>query len=109
MRKAARILLKALAIYVVVSIAGMGPIAGRIAADTAYKHCSGEVRGGRFVAGFVGTSNVVERDGRRFAIRPEKIRIAGSEVKKSITRLHKAHRVPIKREAARYPIVTNNA
>jgi putative spermidine/putrescine transport system ATP-binding protein len=29
-----------------------------------------------FVAGFVGTSNLVERDGRRFAIRPEKIRIA---------------------------------
>ena len=28
-----------------------------------------------FVAGFVGTSNVLERDGRRFAIRPEKIRI----------------------------------
>src|SRR3954451_13645778 len=30
---------------VVVAIAGMGPIAGRIATDTAYKHCSGEVRG----------------------------------------------------------------
>ena len=29
-----------------------------------------------FVAGFVGVSNVVERDGRRFTIRPEKIRIA---------------------------------
>ncbi|MGH3103833.1 MAG: ABC transporter ATP-binding protein [Gaiellaceae bacterium] len=28
-----------------------------------------------FVAGFVGVSNVVERDGRRFTIRPEKIRI----------------------------------
>jgi putative spermidine/putrescine transport system ATP-binding protein len=28
-----------------------------------------------FVAGFVGTSNVVERDGRRFTVRPEKIRI----------------------------------
>jgi putative spermidine/putrescine transport system ATP-binding protein len=28
-----------------------------------------------FVAGFVGTSNVLERDGRRFAIRPEKIRM----------------------------------
>ena len=28
-----------------------------------------------FVAGFVGTSNVLERDGRRIAIRPEKIRI----------------------------------
>ena len=28
-----------------------------------------------FVAGFVGVSNVVERDGRRFTIRPEKVRI----------------------------------
>jgi len=34
-----------------------------------------------FVAGFVGVSNVVERDGRRFAVRPEKIRMtdAGAE------------------------------
>jgi putative spermidine/putrescine transport system ATP-binding protein len=30
-----------------------------------------------FVAGFVGTSNVIERDGRRFTIRPEKIRLLG--------------------------------
>ena len=28
-----------------------------------------------FVAGFVGVSNVLERDGRRFAVRPEKIRM----------------------------------
>ncbi len=28
-----------------------------------------------FVAGFVGTSNIVERDGRRYLIRPEKIRL----------------------------------
>jgi putative spermidine/putrescine transport system ATP-binding protein len=28
-----------------------------------------------FVAGFVGVSNVLERDGRRFVVRPEKIRI----------------------------------
>ena len=28
-----------------------------------------------FVAGFVGTSNIVELDGQRFSIRPEKIRI----------------------------------
>jgi putative spermidine/putrescine transport system ATP-binding protein len=28
-----------------------------------------------FVAGFIGVSNVLERDGRRFMIRPEKIRI----------------------------------
>jgi putative spermidine/putrescine transport system ATP-binding protein len=34
-----------------------------------------------FVAGFVGVSNVVERDGKRFAVRPEKIRMteAGAE------------------------------
>ncbi|MDQ2910573.1 MAG: ABC transporter ATP-binding protein [Actinomycetota bacterium] len=34
-----------------------------------------------FVAGFVGVSNVVEREGRRFAVRPEKIRMtdAGSQ------------------------------
>ena len=28
-----------------------------------------------FVAGFVGVSNVIERDGKRFAVRPEKIRM----------------------------------
>ncbi len=28
-----------------------------------------------FVAGFVGTSNILERDGRRFTVRPEKVRI----------------------------------
>jgi putative spermidine/putrescine transport system ATP-binding protein len=28
-----------------------------------------------FVAGFVGTSNIVERDGRRFTVRPEKVRL----------------------------------
>jgi putative spermidine/putrescine transport system ATP-binding protein len=33
-----------------------------------------------FVAGFVGVSNIVERDGKRFTIRPEKVRILeGSE------------------------------
>ena len=30
-----------------------------------------------FVAGFVGTSNVVVRDGRRYTVRPEKIRMLG--------------------------------
>jgi putative spermidine/putrescine transport system ATP-binding protein len=30
-----------------------------------------------FVAGFVGTSNVIERDGRRYTVRPEKIRMLG--------------------------------
>jgi putative spermidine/putrescine transport system ATP-binding protein len=32
-----------------------------------------------FVAGFVGTSNVLEREGRRFTVRPEKVRILGGE------------------------------
>ena len=32
-----------------------------------------------FVAGFVGTSNVLERDGRRVLIRPEKIRLVGPD------------------------------
>jgi putative spermidine/putrescine transport system ATP-binding protein len=36
-----------------------------------------------FVAGFVGTSNLVERDGRRFSVRPEKIRIAGADASPS--------------------------
>ena len=31
-----------------------------------------------FVAGFVGTSNIVERAGRRFSIRPERIELNGS-------------------------------
>ncbi len=31
-----------------------------------------------FVAGFVGTSNILERDGRRFTVRPEKVRLVGS-------------------------------
>jgi putative spermidine/putrescine transport system ATP-binding protein len=35
-----------------------------------YEHPSNE-----FVAGFVGVSNIVERDGTRFTIRPEKVRI----------------------------------
>jgi putative spermidine/putrescine transport system ATP-binding protein len=29
------------------------------------------------VAGFVGVSNMLERDGRRFTVRPEKIRLLG--------------------------------
>jgi putative spermidine/putrescine transport system ATP-binding protein len=32
-----------------------------------------------FVAGFVGTSNLIERAGRRFTVRPEKVRILGEE------------------------------
>jgi putative spermidine/putrescine transport system ATP-binding protein len=31
-----------------------------------------------FVSGFVGVSNVLERDGRKFTVRPEKIRLLGS-------------------------------
>jgi putative spermidine/putrescine transport system ATP-binding protein len=31
-----------------------------------------------FIAGFVGVSNVIERDGRRYTVRPEKIRILAS-------------------------------
>ena len=33
-----------------------------------------------FVAGFVGTSNLLERDGRRFTIRPEKVRLVDGPV-----------------------------
>jgi putative spermidine/putrescine transport system ATP-binding protein len=40
-----------------------------------YEHPANE-----FVAGFVGVSNIVEREGRRFTVRPEKVRILeGSE------------------------------
>jgi putative spermidine/putrescine transport system ATP-binding protein len=31
-----------------------------------------------FVAGFVGTSNILERDGRRFSVRPERIELNGT-------------------------------
>jgi putative spermidine/putrescine transport system ATP-binding protein len=34
-----------------------------------------ETPGNSFVAGFVGTSNLIERDGRQFTIRPEKVRL----------------------------------
>jgi putative spermidine/putrescine transport system ATP-binding protein len=39
-----------------------------------YEHPASE-----FIAGFVGVSNVLERDGRRFTIRPEKVRIVEGE------------------------------
>src|SRR5213076_529085 len=32
-----------------------------------------------FVAGFVGTSNVIEREGRRYTVRPEKIRLLAAD------------------------------
>jgi putative spermidine/putrescine transport system ATP-binding protein len=35
--------------------------------------------GTEFVAGFVGTSNLLQRDGRRFTIRPEKIRLLAED------------------------------
>jgi putative spermidine/putrescine transport system ATP-binding protein len=48
--------------------------AGRIvqvgAPADVYEHPATE-----FVAGFVGTSNLLERDGRRFTVRPEKVRL----------------------------------
>jgi putative spermidine/putrescine transport system ATP-binding protein len=37
-----------------------------------YEHPASE-----FVAGFVGTSNILERDGRRYTIRPEKLQMLG--------------------------------
>ena len=40
----------------------------------------------RFVTGFVGVSNVLERDGRRFTVRPEKIRLL--EPTDDVTGLH---------------------
>ena len=54
-----------------------------------YEHPASE-----FVAGFVGVSNLLERDGRRFTVRPEKIRIleageatqAGDEVEGGVIR-----------------------
>ena len=50
--------------------------------------------GTEFVAGFVGVSNLLQRDGRRFTVRPEKIRIleeheaaqAGDEVERGVIR-----------------------
>ncbi|HEY7397511.1 MAG TPA: ABC transporter ATP-binding protein [Gaiellaceae bacterium] len=34
-----------------------------------------------FVAGFVGTSNILERDGRRFTVRPEKVRMLDGDAR----------------------------
>jgi putative spermidine/putrescine transport system ATP-binding protein len=39
-----------------------------------YEHPASE-----FIAGFVGVSNVLERDGRRFTVRPEKIRLLAED------------------------------
>ena len=34
-----------------------------------------ETAGNQFVSGFVGVSNLLERDGRQFTVRPEKVRL----------------------------------
>jgi putative spermidine/putrescine transport system ATP-binding protein len=47
-----------------------GRIAQVGAPSEVYEHPASE-----FVAGFVGTSNVLERDGRRFTVRPEKVHL----------------------------------
>ena len=49
-----------------------GRIAQLGAPAEVYEHPASE-----FIAGFVGVSNVLERDGRRFTVRPEKIRLLG--------------------------------
>jgi putative spermidine/putrescine transport system ATP-binding protein len=48
-----------------------------------------------FVAGFVGVSNVLERDGKRFTIRPEKVQLLarGDKAKGLITEKGKVHDV----------------
>jgi putative spermidine/putrescine transport system ATP-binding protein len=43
-----------------------------------YEHPQSE-----FIAGFVGVSNVIERDGRRYTVRPEKISILADGVEAS--------------------------
>src|SRR3712207_310362 len=42
--------------------------------EEVYEHPASE-----FIAGFVGVSNVLERAGRRFTVRPEKVRIRSEE------------------------------
>jgi putative spermidine/putrescine transport system ATP-binding protein len=37
-----------------------------------------------FVAGFVGTSNILERDGRRISVRPERIELNGTESRQAV-------------------------
>ncbi|MDR3499431.1 MAG: ABC transporter ATP-binding protein [Parvibaculum sp.] len=41
-----------------------------------------------FVAGFVGTSNILRRDGRRFALRPEKVRMMRADETSTEAGLH---------------------
>ena len=55
-----------------------------------------------FVAGFVGTSNVLERDGRRFTVRPEKVRLAERAARsEGRARPHPRRRLPRRRHALR--------
>ena len=44
-----------------------------------------------FVAGFVGVSNLLERGGRRFTIRPEKVRLVESGVRDRVARRARPH------------------
>ena len=44
-----------------------------------------------FIAGFVGVSNVLERDGRRFTVRPEKIRLLGEHERRRRPALRARH------------------
>jgi len=67
-----------------------------------YEHPQSE-----FIAGFVGVSNVIERDGRRYTVRPEKINIlldgelpqAGSHVERGVV-----HDVQYVGPVTRYPV-----
>ena len=49
--------------------------------DEVYEHPASE-----FVAGFVGVSNILERGGRKFTVRPEKIVMNGSSGEPGIVR-----------------------
>ena len=53
-----------------IAVMNAGRIEQRGSATELYEHPKTE-----FVAGFVGTSNIIERDEHRFTIRPEKIHI----------------------------------
>ena len=49
----------------------------RARSSTARGCCCSTSRSARWTSSCVGTSNVVERDGRRFTVRPEKVRLLG--------------------------------
>ena len=54
-----------------------------------------------FVAGFVGTSNILERDGRRFTVRPEKVRIDRARRRRGRARPDPRRRLPRRLHALR--------